>query len=127
MFGNILDSVRRDLIKGAVITSITETDIPRPQHPKQLPSDSLPTEPPNTSLLPSGPLSSSPIPSELLPSASLPAEQLPTVPIQPVTLPSESLLLDPLPSYHVSSDPPQQSLCHANHTPLNLPVSNRVQ
>ena len=53
MPGNILDSVRRDLIKGAVITSITETDIPRPQHPKQLPSDSLPTEPRNTSLLPS--------------------------------------------------------------------------
>ena len=30
MLGNILDSVRRDLIKGAVITYITETDIPRP-------------------------------------------------------------------------------------------------
>ena len=62
MLGNILDSVRRDLIKGAVITSITETDTPRPQHPKQLPSDSLPTEPLNTSL----PLSAAPIPSEQL-------------------------------------------------------------
>ena len=48
MLGNILDFVRRDLIKGVVITSITETDIPRPQHTKQLPSDSLPTEPLNT-------------------------------------------------------------------------------
>ena len=121
MLGNILGSVRRDLIKGAVITSITETDMPRPQHPKQLPSDTLPTEPLNTTLLPSEPLSSEPLssapipseplPSEQLPSAPLPAEPLPseqllTAPIQPVTLPSESLPLDPLPSYHVSSDPP---------------------
>ena len=131
MLGNILDSVRRDLIKGAVISSITETDIPRPQHLKQLPSDSLPTEPLNTSLPPPEPLSSAPIPSEPLPSEQLPSapfpseqlrpeplpseplplepipsDQLPTVSIQPVTLPSISFPLDPLPSYDVSSDPP---------------------
>ena len=128
MLGNILDSVRRDLIKGAVITSITATDMPRPHHSKQLSSDTLQTEPLNTSLLPSEPLSSAPLPSEPLPSEPLPSEQLPTVP-----LPSEpfhqSSSLQRRSSHLIMCHPirPQRSLCHANHTPLNLPVSNRVQ
>ena len=77
MLGNILESGRRYLIKGTVLTSMTETDmhdIPIPQHLKPLPSDPLPTEPLNTSPLPSEPLPCAPIPSEPFPSALLPSE-----------------------------------------------------
>ena len=104
MLGNILDSVRRDLIKGAVITSITETDMPRPQHPKQLPSDTLPTEPLNTSLLPSEPLSSEPLSSAPIPSEPLPSEQLPSAPLPAEPLPSEPLPSEPLPSEPLPSE-----------------------
>ena len=127
MLGNILDSVRRDLIKGAVITSITETDTPRPQHPKQLPSDSLATEPLNTSLPPSEPLSSAPIPSEplpseQLPSAPLPSEQLRSEPLALKPLPLDPLPSEPLPSKPLPSEPfPSEQLPTVSIQPVTLP------
>ena len=104
MLGTILESVRRDLIKHAVLTKISETDLhllsrpphvlptdetralndspsPQPLLNLEMPTNPLPSDSSSTDLFLSEPLPTNPLPSETLPSEPLASEPLTCDPI----------------------------------------------